>query len=161
MGFLIQSIIYAVLGLMTVSCGGQAKDNRILLDSQSEGHLVIPEGIYKGSVISRERLGEAIAKQINSISEVYAISMREALTLSEAVFNVTTLGIATFSDHDNEFFVSFTAKTPTGEIFSGIECIATSDERRILRMRNCQNKDVIFRNIIVITNRDDIIVNNS
>ena len=124
---------------MIVGCGNQAKEGRIVLSSQSEDHLTIPEGAFEGAVISKSKVEKAIAEQLDSISKVYDLSMKEKLLpaeVLEAIYTLGSLGLYAFFSSD-PFLASFTVETTHGKIYTEINCSS-------LATRRSMRSDVIY-----------------
>ena len=120
MSSLMRVLFFIGFGII-IGCGNQAKEDRIVLSSQSEDHLVIPEGDYEGFIISKKKTEQAIAKQLGSVLKIYDLSMERKLFLLEGVAATVSLGISTFFD-DGPFLVSFNVETTNGKIYTGINC---------------------------------------
>ena len=102
---LLKTIIFIGLGMILIHCGnneskgavvkvdriedGVAKteDGRIVLSSQSEGDLVIPEGgDLEGLRIDRALLINAILSEVKSVSEIYDLSIESSITVDDFNF---------------------------------------------------------------------------
>ena len=88
-------LIFSGMGMIT-ACGNQANDDRIVLSSEYEEpyiakELVIPAGDYKNAHIDATKLGEIIAKQLDSISHVYVDSFQQKFigTISRVTFRIS------------------------------------------------------------------------
>ena len=173
MKLLIKILIFG-LGI-TVTCASQSKTDSTVLSSPSEDHLVIPEGAYTGSAISKQKLEKTIAKQFDSFSKVYNISMKGQLSASEVVFTgfmyIAVLGAFVLNHQDTDYFsdlsdlflVSFTAEDFDGAIYSGINCIGSSfiksriEEFGSLHIRLCENNEVKFSENLLIKMSDILV----
>lgn len=184
MSFL-KTIIIVGFGMMLINCGGQnnndkqgaveidrveadgtarAKDGRIVLGSQSEDHLIIPEGAFEGFQIDSTKLANAIVGRIDSVSRfsgtsvqsgvyfvtttpVTAIDRVSGISLQSGVYfdDFDLLG-AVLSDDDPYFTTSFSVITASGEEYHGIECQSQIDRtgyHYYLQLFNCDSDQVV------------------
>ena len=129
---------HLLIGIISVLLsGGCAKDNRVVLHSESIGNSFSIKksepsfNVYRNT-INKSKLAVAIAKRVGSISEIYDISDK----LDEGWL---------WSD---TWYVFFTAKTNSGKVYEGFRCLAVLEEgltydggvpfnRRELVLRNC------------------------
>ena len=161
--YLLKTIIFIGLAVHLTHCGGQnnnestvkvakvengvakAEDGRVILSSQSEGDLVIPEGTLEGLRIDQTKLANVIAKEVEDVSRVYDLFMASSLSLDD--FNI--LGRLTgFYDGTLPFITSFSVKTHSGDIYHGIECqtrfrlrSAVSSDAHLILV-DCENDQV-------------------
>ena len=149
--YLLKTIIFIGLGIILIHCGNnesetvkvakvedgvaKAEDGRIILSSQSEEGLVIPEGKLKGLSVDATQLANAIARRNQRVQEVYDLSMASGFYLDEIVgFSL------------NKFTTSFSVKTVSGEIYHGIECQTTIDSSfDDLILSRCENDQVVVK----------------
>ena len=146
-------IIVVGFGMILLACGGESKrsvkdaeegmpkteDGRIVLSSESEGFLVIPEGEAEDVVISSQKLGSAIANYFDSISEVFNISFESELYVMEVmhVFSPFT------DDHSDTFTVSFDIRTTRGSVHKDVQCRARSNVYRFY-LEECASGQVVM-----------------
>ena len=152
---LLKTIIFIGLALLLAHCGGQGsnekdikvarmengvpktEDGRIILSSQSEGELVIPEGEAEGVAISRQKLAKQIEDQFDSISEVTRISF------SDDFYAVEIFGVI------DRFTVSFNMRTTSGDLYENVQCVARS-KKLTLFLLDCENDQVVLSREIYV-----------
>ena len=113
---------FLLLGVINIFLlGGCAKDDRIVLHSESEDILEIKQGSGTPNIleyyISKSKLAQAIASRVESVSRVFDISDRE--------------NSGWFSDK-SEWYITFSVETTEGEVFNDFECEAYVYMRRTL-----------------------------
>lgn len=164
---LLKIITVVGFGMMLINCGGQdnktsqetvevdrvedgvakAKDGRIILSSESESYLVIPDGEFKGFELSATRVADSIKTKVKSVSEVYDLS------LSSKFFPFWT----------DEFITSFSVSTNLGDIYQDVQCISYvifgSNMTPRLILRECENDQVAFAENLIRISMKDIVVN--
>ena len=125
-------ILFIGLGLITASCGVGKKDGRLVLHSESEESVTIT-----GDVISKIRLGQAIASQVDSVSEVYDINKTAHWFWGDGIV--------------------FSVKATSGKVYTGLSCSAdydaiTEEGNVIVRIlfRDCGNEQVKFAKTLKI-----------
>ena len=104
----------------------------VSLKSQSSANsLVVPDGVFKGSVLDKYKLEQALADEVEEVSKVYD------LVMFESVFD--------FMYNKKEFNISFTAETTSGVVHENIQC-AVYFNPTFYRMdlNNCANDEVVF-----------------
>ena len=139
---LLKIIIFIGCALQLVHCGGQgssereikvarvengvpkAEDGRVILSSEAES-LTIPEGRYKGQVISKQKLEDAIAHQLRDVSEVFVYSFESTPLVDTSLFTV-------------KLSVQSTA---SGFVYAGVEC-ASKEEDYGLILQDCASNQV-------------------
>ena len=122
----------------TVACGNQAKDNRIVLSSQSEAdQLIVPSGECEDCIVSKSRLETAIADRLKDVSKVYDLSFDRSFAQMFDMLN-------------GEFTVSFSAQADSGSTYVNIQCEAMAVHTAAtvhtfspyIHLEHCSNKDV-------------------
>ena len=108
MNLLTRILMFIGFGVI-VACGNQANDDRIVLSSQSEDPLVVPEGEFKGFKVKKSWLQYAIGAEIDSSSAVVSdLSFSSRFT----------------SFFSGAFITSFSVKVSQGN-FNNIRCLSS------------------------------------
>ena len=131
MNLWIRRIISIGFGILTIalSCGAVYED-----------YLVIPEGDHEGTVISQQKLANAIVKQSDFISEVSNISLSSEFYSVEAVL----FPLKVWSSL-SPFTVSFTLRTHSGSVYTDMQCMGLSTHNSgNLALIYCENDHVIL-----------------
>ena len=122
---LLKIIIFIGLAFLLTHCGSQrsskAEDGRIVLSSESDKFLIIPEGAGSGRFIYKQKMADKIAMNFDSVSEVFDISFQEELRQRDVLSNIATLGYYGLVG-GNTFTLSFSIKTTTGKVYRNIQC---------------------------------------
>ena len=133
-------ILFIGLGVITASCGIGKKDGRVVLHSESEEVLRL-----RGYEVSKIKLGQAIASQMVSVSEVYDINR--------------------FSNWWSKDGITFSVKTTSGIVHTGLSCSADyefihtrNEDYYSMRYRDCSNDEVKFDKTINIRMPDVLII---
>ena len=159
--YLLKTIIFIGLAVHLIHCGGQnnnestvkvakvengvakAEDGRVILSSQSEEGLVIPEGVLEGLRIDRALLVNLIISKVKSVSEVYDLSMKSKLTIGDFDLIGKLLGSAGHGPEGHPFITSFSVTTNSGVVYSEIECrTQVIDTMDTLYLKSCANDQV-------------------
>ena len=169
MNLWIQIMVIAMLGVITIGCGGNnskgnnpirttvnsagqnvAEDGRIVLSSQTEDSpLVIPEGTLKGRAIHRQKLAKSIADKLEEVSIVSDLSFSPDLSSSPMLLHL-------YDPDPDIFTVSFTVTTHLGAVYRGIQCEAKASNillffNKKLHLENCKSRDVKFFKTLTIS----------
>ena len=100
-----------------------AKDNRIVLSSESENQLhTIPQGPFKGIRISSKKLAEMIEEQVKAVSKVTNVSFRNNIHTSFSTAQGESFNEEVLKNMFAMMIISFSVTTSTGVIYEGVEC---------------------------------------
>ena len=135
MNSILQKIFFVVFSLIIVGCGNGAKDNRIVLSSQSSADekLLIPSGECEDCEVSVHKLEVYLAGTSGQVATV------SDLSFSRGVMNYI----------QGTFTTSFTVATKEGKIYAGVECTSESGEE-YLDLLQCGSDEARFRDWIRI-----------
>ena len=135
----LKTIIFIGLGIILIHCGNQnnkqetvkvdrieegvakAADGRIILSSQSDTHLIIPEGGFTGFKIDSTKLARMInIRTTKRISSVYNLSFSSSVHIRDAIAQLKNL----FREIDTGdiFTTSFSVQTDLGVHYHEIQC---------------------------------------
>ena len=166
--YLLKTIIFIGLAVHLTHCGGQnnnestvkvakvedgvakAEDGRVILSSQSEGDLVIPEGALKGLRVDSTKLANAILSETQRVSEVYNLSMASGIYIDDFdIFGFADRGSSLITRYPL-FTTSFSVKTVSGKTYHGIECHSHTSHMHgfgwwFLELGVCESDQVVVR----------------
>ena len=147
MNLWMQIMFITVLGVITIS--SQAEDRS----------LVIPEGELEGKAVSRQKLANAIADEINDVSIVSDLSFSSKVYKEEAFINIISLGTVNLWSYDVSLFtLSFTVTTHSGTVHRDIQCEARVHSKRDLFVTDCENDQTVLSQSILIIDIDSILI---
>ena len=132
--------------LLTPDKGLYVNPSEVVFSAESD-YLVIPDGSLRGAVISKQKLGKAIAEQFEDISEVNDISIVDEFHFIEGFTRTFSLGFADIISDFDVLTISFritTNKDSDTGFYPYIQCWAygSTGSTNYLKMSYCESENV-------------------